>query len=105
MAYPMQALIDAGYTGATGSTPYQSSTAQQVVALQAQYANALNGHALTASALGTVQININFDGTQNNRDFPDTAKGEVMTNVGRLAGLQASVGDPERFANTLYSRP
>jgi len=102
MAYPMQALIDAGYTGATGSTPYQSSTAQQVVALQAQYANALNGHALTASALGTVQININFDGTQNNRDFPDTAKGEVMTNVGRLAGLQASVGDPERFANTLY---
>jgi hypothetical protein len=102
MAYLIQALIDAGYTGATGSTPYQSSTAQQVATLQAQYANALNGQTLAASAPGTVQININFDGTQNNRDFPDTANGEVMTNVGQLAGLQAGVGDPERFANTIY---
>ena len=100
MGYLTQALIDAGYTGATGSTPYQLSTAQQVTTLQTQYANALSGQTLTTSAPGTVQININFDGTQNNRSYP--AEGEVMTNIGQLAGLQAGIGNPERFANTIY---
>jgi hypothetical protein len=90
-------LVDLGYTGVTGTTPYQPSTAQQVTALQNLYANALSGSALTASAPNATHININFDGTQNNRDFP--AEGEVMTNIGQIAGLQEKGADQR---NTIY---
>ncbi len=82
MAYLSRELANLGYTGVTGTTPYQPSTAQQVATLRYLYTNALSGRSLTTAAPDAVQLNINFDGTQNNRDFP--AEGEEMTNVRRI---------------------
>lgn len=92
-------LVSLGYTGVTGTTPYQPSTTQQVATLQTLYANALDGRTLTASSSNAIHLNINFDGTQNNREFPNIANGEAMTNIGRIAGLQEQRGAQE---NTIY---
>lgn len=67
--YLAQSLKDLGYTGVTGTTPYQDATAQQVQALQAIYNNALSGQIITRANAGAIHLNVNFDGTQNNKDF------------------------------------
>ncbi len=46
---------------------------------------------LTTAAPNAAQLNINFDGTQNNLDFP--AEGEVMTNIGRIENEMAFVNE------------
>lgn len=90
-------LIDQGYTGATGTTPYKPATAQQVATLQDLYNNSpAAGVSRTVSASATV-ININFDGTMNNGAFP--LPGESPTNIFELTRLQREVGDPD---NTIY---
>lgn len=62
-------LAALGYTGATGYTPYFGSTTQQASTLRAQYDGALNGATVNKAAANAIHLNINFDGTQNNREY------------------------------------
>lgn len=78
-----QILTQLGYSGATGSTPYTASSASQVATLQNQYNTALNGQPISRSS--AIQITLNFDGTQNHRQY--VGEGESPTNIARLAGL------------------
>jgi predicted RNA-binding protein with TRAM domain len=95
--YLAPTLQDQGYTGATGTTPYKPATTQQVDTLQSLYNNSPVANApQVVSATATV-ININFDGTKNNGEFP--APGETSTNVFELARLQREAGNPN---NTIY---
>jgi Uncharacterized alpha/beta hydrolase domain (DUF2235) len=95
--YLAPTLKDQGYTGATGTTPYKPATTQQVDALQSLYNNSPVANApQVVSATATV-ININFDGTKNNGEFP--ASGESATNVYELSKLQM---DANGKANTIY---
>ena len=66
MSHIAPTLQQLGYTGATGTTPYITSSADQVALLQWQYQAALNGSSLVRS--DAVQITLNVDGTLNNRD-------------------------------------
>jgi hypothetical protein len=90
-----QILAQLGYTGTTGTTPYRPSSSAQVSALQNQYNNALNGQAIVRPPSTATQITLNFDGTQNNRDF--VGEGESPTNVARLAGLTGEGVNPNSF--------
>jgi hypothetical protein len=92
-----QILVQLGYLGATGKTPYTGSTTSQVTTLRNQYNAALTGQNLTRSPTGTVQISLNFDGTQNNSKY--VAEGESQTNVANLRDAQRQGGDPD---NSLY---
>ena len=95
--YLAPVLKDMGYTGVTGTTPYKPASEQEVAALQDLYSNSpVSNLAPTVSAAATV-ININFDGTQNNGQFP--APGESSTNVAKLSKLQEQTNG---IANTLY---
>lgn len=97
-SYIAPILVENGYTGATGTTPHRTSDTTQVSTLQNLYANALAGQTITKSN-STVQINLNFDGTQNNRDYPDKKNGESQTNVANLDDLQTRSGNG---LNTFY---
>ncbi len=95
--YIAPTLKDQGYTGASGTTPYKPPTATQQGTLQDLSTNAaVTGVPRTVATNATV-LNINFDGTQNNGQFP--AKGEVPTNVSQLSDLQVKANGS---ANTIY---
>ena len=89
--YLAQSLIDQGYTGATGTTPYRPATTGQLALLQSLYNQSLAGQASSTASSSAIHININFDGTQNNGTF--TAPGESSTNVWSLSELQKLAGD------------
>ena len=95
--YLAPTLKDQGYTGATGTTPYKPATTQQVYALQGLYNNSPAANAPQVVSTTATVININFDGTKNNGDFP--ASGEASTNVFELTRLQREVSNP---SNTIY---
>lgn len=97
-SYIAPILVENGYTGTTGTTPYRTSNSAQVSTLQNLYASALAGQTITKST-GAVQINLNFDGTQNNRDYPDEINGESQTNVASLYDLQRNTPNKD---NTFY---
>ena len=82
-----QTLMQQGYIGATGTTPYTASSAAQVATLQNQYNSALNGQTISRSS--AIQLTLNFDGTQNIREF--LAAGESQTNVASLQGTRGQV--------------
>jgi PIN domain nuclease of toxin-antitoxin system len=95
--YLAPTLKDQGYTGATGTTPYKPATTQQVDTLQGLYNNSPVANApQVVSATATV-ININFDGTKNNGQFP--APGESPTNISQLTDLQIQANGEK---NTIY---
>ena len=96
-AYLAPTLQDQGYTGATGTTPYKPATTQQVNALQDLYNNSPTANAQQVVSATATVININFDGTKNNGQFP--ASGEASTNVFELTRLQREVSNPN---NTIY---
>ena len=91
-----QTLMQQGYIGATGTTPYTASSAAQVATLQNQYNSALNGQTISRSS--AIQLTLNFDGTQNNREF--LAAGESQTNVASLYLRQREVNEDNSFYYT-----
>lgn len=96
--YIAQTLIDQGYTGATGSTPYKSATAGQISQLQNIYNHSFAWQVTGTASTNAIHININFDGTQNNGEI--LLPGDVSeTNVWKLSDLQGQAGDPN---NTIY---
>jgi hypothetical protein len=90
--YLAPTLQDQGYTGATGTTPYKPATTQQVDVLQGLYSNSPATNAPQVVSATAMVININFDGTKNNGQFP--APGEASTNVFNLTRLQREAGNP-----------
>ena len=90
-------LQEQGYTGATGTTPYKPATTQQVDALKGLYNNSSAANTPQVVSFTATVININFDGTKNNGEFP--ASGESATNVYELSKLQM---DANGKANTIY---
>jgi VCBS repeat-containing protein len=82
--YLAPSLAEQGYTGATGSTPYTPATTSQLEQLQSLYGTSFS-NLVTPASTGTVQLTLNFDGTQNNRDV--TKPGEEQTNIGVLDSL------------------
>ena len=97
--YLAPSLISQGYSGASGRTPNSLLSSSELGTLQHQYSNALAGQTITRANSGAIHLNINFDGTQNNRDFVKPEEGDWKTNVGSLAGLMENGGDR---ANTFY---
>jgi hypothetical protein len=95
--YLAPSLKDQGYTGATGTTPYKPADTQQLDALQNLYNNSPAANAPQVVSPTATVININFDGTKNNGQFP--AEGESATNVFELTRLQREVSNPN---NTIY---
>ena len=85
-------LQQQGYIGATGTTPYQGSSAAQVSTLQNQASNALVGQTITQASAGRTQLSVNFDGTQNNSAYVPSA--EFQTNVANLFERQQRGGNP-----------
>ena len=69
MTYLAPTLQQLGYIGVTGTTPYTASSTSQITTLRNQYSSSLTGQILTRSPTGTIQISLNFDGTQNNREY------------------------------------
>jgi hypothetical protein len=53
--YLAPSLVEQGYTGATGSTPYRPVTTSQLEQLQSQYGSSFSNLVTPASA-GTVQL-------------------------------------------------
>ncbi len=87
--YLAPSLRDAGYTGATGTTPYKPASATQIDALQTAYtAPAPPSVQRVVSPTATV-LSFNFDGTLNNGQYP--AKGESPTNIYELSNLQVAL--------------
>ncbi|TXT37571.1 MAG: putative histidine secretory acid phosphatase [Comamonadaceae bacterium] len=96
--YIAQTLIDQGYTGATGTTPYKPATAGQITQLQNIYNKSFAGQVTGTASTNAIHININFDGTQNNGKI--LLPGDVSeTNVWKLSDLQRNAGDQR---NTIY---
>lgn len=92
-----QTLIDQGYIGATGATPYRPATTEQVDVLRSISDQSFAGLVSGVPSPTAIHININFDGTQNNGAF--VADGESSTNVWQLSKLQRdATGD----LNTIY---
>ena len=90
-------LKDQGYTGATGTTPYKPANTQQVDALRNFYNNSPVANAPQVVSATAIVININFDGTKNNGEFP--APGESSTNIAKLSNLQKETNGVD---NTIY---
>ena len=88
MTFLAPELVQLGYTGVTGTTPHTTSTAAQVQTLQSQSVNALTGQTIARTSIGVIHLNVNFEGTQNNRDY--VAAGESQTNIASLQTLQAN---------------
>jgi hypothetical protein len=82
--YIAPSLAQQGYTGSTGSTPYRPATFSQVDQLNALAATSFS-NLVTRAPAGAVQLTLNFDGTQNNRDAVKT--GEKSTNIDRIDSL------------------
>jgi hypothetical protein len=96
-SYLASLLKDQGYTGATGTTPYKPANTQQVEALQELYNNSPAANAPQVVSSTATVININFDGTKNNGQFP--AEGESPTNIAQLTDLQIKANGEK---NTIY---
>jgi hypothetical protein len=79
-------LVDKGYTGVTGNTPYKPATPEQAATLQ----NIYNDKSVTTVprtvSANAISLNVNFDGTHNNGAYP--AVGESPTNIFELSKLQ-----------------
>ncbi|MBA3772340.1 MAG: DUF2235 domain-containing protein [Ramlibacter sp.] len=83
-SYLALSLIEQGYTGATGTTPYKPATLFQLEQLQSLYGTAFSS-AVSQAPAGTTQLTLNFDGTQNNKNV--IKPGESTTNIGNLNEL------------------
>ncbi len=66
--YLAPVLVQQGYVGSTAGTPYRIATAEQLATLQSLAGTNFNGQ-VTGTSGGTIHLNINFDGTKNNKDF------------------------------------
>ncbi len=90
--YLAPSLRAEGYTGSTASTPYRPATSAQTDLLQSQYGTSFSA-LVTPARAGTIQLSINFDGTQN--DSNALKPGEAATNVAELHDLLRNAG-PQR---------
>jgi hypothetical protein len=101
MAAPKLAssLVDKGYTGVTGSTPYKPATSEQTATLQSIYNDKSVTTVPRTIPSTAISLNVNFDGTHNNGLYPAT--GESPTNIFQLADLQSKASGADK-ANTMY---